>query len=111
MTIAVAMFFVGMVKIHLSFLHRSTLDAFLYQITHKSLASTFVTFVHGMQNFGQMWTTSLGLLLAMYVNIWVIYGVCMVLGLGFIYFLNHYFEELEDKKPEEFGFYLEEANP
>lgn len=64
------------------------------------MASTFLTTVHGLRNFGTMWANSAGLYLASFLNIWVIYGVTIIFGIVFILFLKNYVDKLEDKPAE-----------
>jgi len=105
-SIAISMFIVGILDIHVGFIRFQSLETFTYGITHNSVASTFVTCVHGIKNFGAMWATSFGLYLADFINIWVLYFIGLAFGIFVVYYMHTNLDRLEKKAPEDFEFYL-----
>jgi len=86
------------------------MESIAYKMAHKSVGSTFITFIHGIRNFSGLWVGSLGLVLGEYINVWILYAFSMIMGALYIVFLHKRLEPLEDKEPEDFGFYLKEED-
>jgi len=61
-----------------------------------------------INNFGRSWPEILTLLLADYINPYVFLGFGIVFSIIYAIFVRKYMYELEDKKPSDFAFYLEE---
>jgi len=85
----------------------STISSFVFHITPEAIASTFITSMFCIKNYGEFWPETVALALNQVISYNYIIGFAVIFGVFFIGVLMKYLVPLQNKTMKDYGLVME----